>query len=110
MTLRQFRMQPNLNPPILIHTDQILRDLEIPHTLIQLLKPLKRAEQNIQVLRIRYILYVTQPNRYVLNIHLSGVISIAKLFAELIVEVFGVDDVILTLSPLEELEIFLELG
>lgn len=110
MTLRQLRMQPHLDPPILIHTDQILRDLEIPDTLIQLLKPLKRAEQNIQVLRIRYILYITQPNRYVLNIHLSRVISIAELFAELVVEVFGVDDVILTFSPLEELQVLLELG
>ena len=45
-----------------------------------------------------------------LNIHLSRVISIAELFAELVVEVFGVDDVILTFSPLEELQVLLELG
>lgn len=109
MTLRQLRMQPHLNPAILIHTHQILRDLEIPHTLIQLLKPLQRAEQNIQILRIRYILYITQPHGYVLNIHLSCVIGIAKFFTEFVIEVFCVDDVVLALTPLEELQVLLEL-
>ena len=44
-----------------------------------------------------------------LDIYLCGVIGIAKLFAELMIEVFGVDYVVLALAPLEELEIFLEL-
>lgn len=102
-------MQPNLNPPIFIHTYQILRNLEVSDTLIQLLKPLKRAKQYIQVLRVWYILNIAQPNRYVLDVHLSCVIGVAKLLAELVVEVFCVDDVVLPLSPLEELHVLLEL-
>lgn len=45
-----------------------------------------------------------------LDVHLGGVVSIAKFLAELVVEVFGVDDVVLALSPLEELQVLLELG
>lgn len=102
-------MQPHLHPSVLIHTDQILRNLEIPHTLIQLLKPFERAEQDIQILRKGDILDITQPHRYVFDIHLCGVVGIAKFLAEFVVEVFGVDYVVLALPPLEELEVLLEL-
>lgn len=44
-----------------------------------------------------------------LNIHLSSVIGIAKFFTEFVIEVFCVDDVVLALTPLEELQVLLEL-
>lgn len=102
-------MQPNLHPPIFIHANQVLRHLEIPNTLVQLLEPFKRTEQHIQVLRIWDILNIAKPNRNVLDVNLGTVVGVAKFLAELVIEVFGVDDVVLPLPPLKELQIFLEL-
>ena len=45
-----------------------------------------------------------------LNINFSTIVGVAKLLGEFVVEEFGIDDAILTLPPLEELNVFLKLG
>lgn len=101
-------MQPSLYSSVAVHTHQILRGAEIPHTSIQFLEALQGTKQEVKILWEGYILDITKPDGNSLDVDPCRIRSIAEIFAELIIEVLGIDDAVLPLSPLEELQVALE--
>jgi hypothetical protein len=78
--------------------------------LIQFLKPLKGAEEKIEVLRVGYILDITESDWYVIDINLSSIAGIAILLTLIAIEVSSIDDTLFPFSPTEQIDIVLQLG
>ena len=105
MAFGQVRVQPHLYLPVPVYANHVLCRREIPDPKEDLLKTIESTQENVQVLRVRDVLYVTEPDGDVFDIYSSTVVGIAKFFDFFRVDKFGVDDGILTLAPFEKLKV-----
>jgi len=110
MTLGQIRIEPHFYLTIFVHADQILRNVEITYSTIKLLETIQCTVEHIQIFRKRNILNIAEAYGNMFYIDPRTMICLTKLFCLLVVKKFRAYYIILTLSPFQELKVFLKLG
>jgi hypothetical protein len=50
MAFREIGMKPHLNPPVLVHTDEILTNSEVADTLIEFIESLECTKEKVEIL------------------------------------------------------------
>lgn len=110
MAFREVRVEPDLDPAISVNTDKVLLWTEVAYKVEQFFKPIQAAEQNIEILGIWNVLDIAHPGYHMLDINPGIVACVAKLFGLLRVNEFSVDNIILTLAPLEEFDVLFVLS
>lgn len=100
-------IQPHFQAPLAVDAQHFLIRLEVANQGMQLLEAKERWAENVKIFRKRDIVDAAQPIRRVLDVHPRVYSAPAKGFLLDWLEVPCVDDVFLTLSPTERLEILL---
>lgn len=110
MTFGEVGVQPDLDPAVAVDADEVFLGMEVAHKVEQLFEAVEAAEQHVQILGVGDIFDVAESDRHVLDVDSGVVVGIAELLGLLAVDELGVDDGVLSLPPLEKLQVFLVLG